>query len=496
MAQAHSQSAWKRILTAGSLALAAVLLAGGCTKQTRSEAELEGEAAELYKRANLMVSQIGEGKYSYEYLNFHYQQAIKNVDRILTAYPETAYAKQLRRGDLKLGPYTLDQFRDSILVQLGDMKEATESVVNAAIYLHNLPEANRQDSRKALALILETLCRLVRTDEAIIFPTLPEDQMLARQAIVRVVSQYQKQDVAMGFVQAAEPGEVEAIASAYGEGLAIGGLKSDELEEIILQFPSTDGAVARAILRGMAQRESGIYRDSFDKVKQKREEEARRDAERKGIQLQEPEEAPVRYDLAAFYQKHFPANPPADATTAVAAHLALQGRLEEARRLVTGLGAEAQSAVLANYYDHLALNGRLTGKENLHRAPGLAQEVTNAVNLKLVELLAKHARYAEADTLRDAEIAAHPELHDQFVLARFRGRILSREELFYLEAKTIPELNLKDPAICAQALLEWFLSPNRLLKGSSWGADQILFKYFSIQREGRPVSRNFKAKSA
>jgi hypothetical protein len=33
------------------------------------------------------------------------------------------------------------------------------------------------------------------------------------------------------------------------------------------------------------------------------------------------------------------------------------------------------------------------------------------------------------------------------------------------------------------------LSPNRLQKGSSWGADQILFKYFSMQKEGRAISR-------
>lgn len=109
--------------------------------------------------------------------------------------------------------------------------------------------------------------------------------------------------------------------------------------------------------------------------------------------------------------------------------------------------------------------------------------------MKLVELLAANARYAEADALKESGTAEFPKFHDQYIRSRMRGVFYSREELFRLDAKTIPALDIKDPAICAQVLLDWFLSPNRLLKGSSWGADQILFKYFSMQKEGRAISR-------
>jgi hypothetical protein len=482
--------------TVSLAALALGLLVAGCGKQTRPQTVSEEEAKELYNRANLFVSKIGEGQYSYEYLNFHYQQSIKNIDRILTAYPDTEYARKLRSGDLKLGAYSLDQFRNNILVQLGDMKEATESVVNCAIYLYNLPEANRAESRQALALILETLCRLVRTDEALIFPTLPDDSLLARETIVRVVSRYQQQDAAMSLVESAEPGDVQALAAAYGEGMAVGGLQREDLDGIMEQFGSPELQVELGILRGMIERESGIYRDLFDKVKKKREEDARRAALEKGITNPEPTEPPVRYDVEAFYREKFSSANSAPAALALATFRALQGQLDEARALVANLDGAALATVMGSYYEHLALTNRLTKDEALHRRVGLSARDQATVTFKLVELLAQNAKYVEADAVKDAGIAAHPELRDHFVLARFRGQIYSREELFYLNASTIPELGIQDPAICARALLDWFLSPNRLLKGSSWGADQILFKYFSIDREGRPASRNLKAKTS
>ena len=474
------------------LALGVVAFAGlwsGCAKQTLPKAEQEAEARRLYERADLNVRKIGEGEYSYEYINFHYLKAMDNIDRILTAYPDTEYARKIKHGDLKLGGFGLDYFRETILTQLGDMKEATESAVNCAIYLHTLPEANRQEARGAMAMVLETLCRLVRSDEALIFPVLPEDSLFARETIVRVITRYLQKDISLSLVQGAEPQDQPVLAAAYGEGMAVGGLKLDDLNEWASRYPTPEKRVQLGILRGMIEREGNIYRDTFDKAKKKREEDALRVAREKGVEPAKPKEEPVRYDVFAYARENFGSSLPPGAAALLAGFKALQGQLDEARAMVNGGPESATVSVISNYYEHLALTEKLTGKEALHRRSELSADGVARSQLKLVELLAQNAKYAEADRLEAAGIAEFPSYHDQFIRSRMRGVFYSRTELFYLTAKTIPSLGIKDPAVCAEVLLDWYLSPNRLQKGSSWGADQIIFKYFSMKREGRPISR-------
>ncbi|HWA08440.1 MAG TPA: hypothetical protein VG838_03145 [Opitutaceae bacterium] len=471
-----------------ALSAAAFALAGGCAKQQRSRAENEAEAKALYQRADDFVRKIGEGTYSYEYINFHYDQAMKNIDRILVAYPDTEMAKKLRAGELKLGDYTIAHFRDTVLPQLGDMKEATESVVNCAIYLYNLPEASPPESRAALALILETLCRLVRSDEALIFPTTEENHTLATETIVRVISRGAQQDMALSLVQGAEPDVQPTLAAAYGQGMAAGGQKLAELENVVTTFPAPGKRIELGILLGMIERESNIYRDSLDLVKKKKQEDALKAARAAGAEPARPKSEGVRYDVAAYYQEKFGSDAPPAAVAAFAGFKALQGQLDAARALA-GRDQAALVAVVGGYYEYLGLNEKLTGHETLHREVGLGPDGIARCELRLVELLAQNARYAEADTLKAEGMEAFPQLHDQFVRSRMRGLFNSRKELFYLTAKTIPDLDIRDPAVCAEVLLDWFLSPNRLQKGSSWGADQILFKYFSMQKEGRAISR-------
>ncbi len=222
-------------VAAGAIVLASFV--AGCAKQALPQAEREAEAKRLYERADLYVRKISEGAYSYEYINFHYLHAMANVDRVLTAFPDTEYGRKLKDGELKLGNFSVDYFRNTLLAQLGDMKEATESVVNCAIYLHTLPEADKKETREALGLILETLCRLVRSDEALIFPVVPENALYARETIVRVMTRDLQKDVALGLVQSADPGDQAVLAAAYGEGMAVGGLKLDGLNEWAGTYP-------------------------------------------------------------------------------------------------------------------------------------------------------------------------------------------------------------------------------------------------------------------
>ena len=475
------------VLAGAILTLAA--FTAGCTKQTEPQPVREAEAQRLYERADLFVKKIGEGEYSYDYINFHYNQALKNVDRVLSAYPDTVVGQKLQRDELKLGKFTLDYFRNTVLAQLGDMKEATESHVNCAIYLHNLPEANRAESREALGLILETLCRMVRSDEALIFPTLPEDTTFAKETIIRTVSRDLQGGIALSLVQGATETEQPILAGAYLEGLAVRGLKFETIEELTEQFKSPTRLVELGALRGMIEREGQVYRDQYDKVKKERERAALAAAKATGKPIEEPKEAPVRYDVAAYYAAKFGADPLPGAVAALAGFKALQGQLDEARALVAKLDDSAKITVLGAYYEHLGLVGQLTGREKLHREFGLSPDGVARAQMKLVEFLAQNAQYAEADALQAAGTAEFPKFRDQFIRARWRGRFYSREELFYLDAKTIPDLAIKDPAVCAEVLIDWLLSPNRLQRGTSWGGDAIIFKYFSMQREDRPTSR-------
>jgi len=463
-------------------------LSGGCSKQARSVPDREAEAQRLYERADLMVRKINEGEYSYAYINFHYQQAMKNIDRILAEYPDTEYGRKVQAGDLKLGPYTIEHFRTALLAQLSDMKEATESVVNCAIYLYNLPEANPAESHVALAQILETLCRLVRSDEAMIFPTLPQEDLYGKETIVRVVSQYMQHDLAQSILEGADPSQQPALAAAYGEGLAVGGAKPATLADLVSQYPTPEKTVEIGIFKGMVQRERIGYRNQFDKVAQKQERDALEAIRKSGKAAGKPKDAPVRYDIAAYYRDTFGDHPPAEAVAALAGLQALQGRLDDAQALVGKLDEAALVTVVQSYYEHLALTTGVSGNEDLHRRLGLSSDGQARCELKLVELLAANARYAEADALENAGMQEFPKFHDEFVRSRMRGVFYSREELFTLGSKTISSLDIKDPAVAAEVLLDWFLSPNRL-PTKSWGADEIIFKYFSMQKEGRPVSR-------
>ncbi len=479
-----------RVISAFGCAIALLLFStSGCTKQTEPPAAQADEARRLYERADLFVKKIDEGQYTYDYINFHYNQALKNVDRILLAYPETELGQKLRRGELKLGKFTLDHFRDTVLVQLGDMKEATESIVNCAIYLHTLPEASRPESKEALGLILETLCRLVRSDEALIFPTLPEDRIFAQRTIIRTISRYLQGGISLSLVQGADEDSQPILAGAYLEGLAVGGLQLENIEDLIERYKSAGRDVELGALRGMIERETQIYRDQFDKVKKERERAALEAAKSAGTLPDQPKEDSVRYDIGAFYATHFGARALPAASQAFASFRALQGHLEEALRMAGPLNESAKVDVIGAHFEHLALTGKLSGGETLHREHRLNPDSIARAQMKLIELLAQNAKYEAADALQLAGTTESPKFRDHFIRARWRGRFYSREELFYLDAKTIPNLGIKDPAICAQVLLDWFLSPNRLLRGSSWGADAIVYKYFSMQKEGRPPSR-------
>ena len=104
------------------------------------------EAARLYSEANDFVSSMAEGDYSYAYLQFYWKRAESNVDRVRRVYADSPTAQAMARGELKLGPYALDYFKDRVLYNLELKRLGALDDVNCAIFLYGR-DAKRSDAK-------------------------------------------------------------------------------------------------------------------------------------------------------------------------------------------------------------------------------------------------------------------------------------------------------------------------------------------------------------
>src|SRR5665213_2340514 len=138
----------------------------------------DAEAARLYSRANDYVSGMQEGSYSYAYLQFYWKRAQSNIDRIRQVYPDSPTAKALAKGDLKLGPYPLDYFRERVLYNLETKQLGAFEDINCAIFLFSLDTKRSDAIRDRTRLeIAEVLAHRQRWEEALRFPV-TQDQRI------------------------------------------------------------------------------------------------------------------------------------------------------------------------------------------------------------------------------------------------------------------------------------------------------------------------------
>ena len=204
---------------------------------------------------------MAEGDYSYAYLQFYWKRAQSNVDRVRRVYADSPTAQAMARGELKLGPYALDYFKERVLYNLELKRLGAFDDVNCAIFLYGRDEARNDAKRdEALATILEVLARRQRWNEALRFPVLDVHRPLLLRSIFRVAAIYGAEDMVRKMTAGATPEERAAAGfdPILAEALALQGKPRAELFKFVADHPAA--AVRAAALAAVVDRQMLIER--------------------------------------------------------------------------------------------------------------------------------------------------------------------------------------------------------------------------------------------
>ncbi len=415
------------------------------------------EAARLYAEANDYVSTMSEGSYSYAYLQFYWKHAQADVDRARRVYPDSPTAHAIVRGELKLGPYSLDYFKERVLFDLERKRLAAFDDVNCAIFLYGLDEKRDDPVReKALSSILEVMARRQRWGEVMAFPVLDEHRPLLLRSVFRVAADYDQKPIVESMLKEITAGEqkLAGFDPILAEAQALLGKPRSELYRFVDTHP--DPEVRIAALRGVVERAVAIHR---------------KEALRLSLGDSIPEEhftvqrLGVRDDVADVARRLFPVNPDA-AAPLLAVYSAAMGR-----RPGPSVPVEAHLA----YMRYLADLERLDQVTAYPGESGLSGEDRRGCELKAIELTAEAGLTAAADRARKEFGARGAAEADQAGLAEFIGQMDSTKVRLVVREKTLAGLPISDPCVLAIAIMDWSLSPNRSQRGATpW--DSIVTK--------------------
>jgi hypothetical protein len=434
-----------RLTLLALFALLALLAPGLHAAKNSDAAEDAAEAKRLFENAQSYVANIGEGPYSYAYIQFHWKRSQANIERILRVYPATPTALSLASGQLKLGEFELSYFRDRVLSRLEEKRIAAFDAVNCAIFLYNFQE-NRQDADHfaAYGRILEVLSQQKRWAEALRFPAKENEQAFKAAAIFRVAARLEANEVVKQLLAATPKENLTATRAILGEALALRGRPRTEITQLLDQDSSD--LVKLGVLSGMIEREVAIQRAAALRTPTKNIFLA-------GAALQRPD---VRDDVLATARTFFPT-----------ASAASSERVDAYR---AALGAQpassAPTSVHLAYLDYLAAFEKFDELEAYlsARLPAAARQ---PAALKAIELYAKAGREADALRHRAPFIRAGGADAQSAVLAEFRGQIHSLEKPLTVQPNTFSDLSITDPCVLAQAIMEWSLTPNRAIRGAA-----------------------------
>jgi hypothetical protein len=447
-----------RLLSLLFAALSLPAAAGAANLDGSSQAVGDAEAARLYGEANDYVSNMAEKDYSYDYLQFYWKRAQSNVDRIRTVYASSPTAAALAKGELKLGPYPLDYFKNRVLYNLELKRLGAFDDVNCAIFLYGRDE-KRSDARRdeALANILEVLSRRQRWEEALRFPVLAVHRPLALRSIFTVAAFYGVDDMVKRITAIATPAERKAAGfdALLAEAIALQGRPRAELYRFVDSHPSD--AVRKAALDGIIQREILIHRMERLHVS------FRNSIQTVHIVVQN---TAMRDDVVAVAPRLFGGSLDA-ATPQLAVYFASQGKAPASADL-----AEAHLA----YLQYLADSGRMWDVATYARDNSLPGGTRRACLLKVIELYAEAGELSEAEAARRAFAPEFSPEADAASLAEFRGRMDSTEAPFEARRDSFADLPITDPCVMAVAIMEWSLSPSRSQRGATpW--DAVIARY-------------------
>ncbi len=438
-------------LLIAALAPAAPLLA---VNPDGSSAEVgNAEASRLYSEANDYVSTMAEGGYSYAYLQFYWKHAQSNVDRVRRVYAGSPTAKAMARGELKLGPYPLDYFKERVLFNLERKRLGAFDDVNCAIFLYGLDEKRNDPIREqALSAILEVMARRQRWGEVMAFPVLDEHRALLLRSVFRVAADYSQKKIVDRMLREVSPAEQKAAGfdPIQAEALVLLGRPRTELYQFVADHPGDD--VRTAALSAAVEREVLIRRmdslhfphgDSIPDI-------------HFGVQHLE-----LRDDVPAMALQLFPGRPEAAAPLLAAYDAALGNRPDH------GAAAEAHLA----YLRYLADAGRMDEVDAYARGRNLATGARRACELRTIELYAEAGRTDDAERVRKEFGASGAGESDQAALSEFIGRMNSTKLRLVVREKTFAEMPVSDPCVLAIAIMDWSLSPNRSQRGATpWDA--------------------------
>ncbi|HMD60796.1 MAG TPA: hypothetical protein VKG78_05175, partial [Opitutaceae bacterium] len=415
------------------------------------------EAARLYAEANAYVSNMAEGQYSYAYLQFYWKRAQSNVDRARRVYPDSPTARALGRGELKLGPYDLDYFRDRVLYNLELKRLGAYDDVNCAIFLYGL-DPNRNDALRdeALSDILEVLARRQRWEEALRFPVLGVHRPLLLRSIFRIAAFYDQPATVKKLTDGSAPAERQAAGfdPIQAEAMALLGKPRAGLYRFVDEHPGRE--VRIAALRGIVERAALIRRIEMRSIPQ-------------GESIQTVhlvvQNLSLRDDVPAAAARLFKDSPDG-AAPLLAVHSASLGASP-------GPGSPIEARLA--YLRFLADAGRMDEVGSYDRGYDLDRETMRACQLKAIELYAEAGQMEKAEKIRKEFAGRGAADANDAGLAEFRGRMDSTEVPLVAREKTFSDLPIADPCVLATAIMDWSLTPNRSQRGATpW--DAVIFK--------------------
>jgi hypothetical protein len=445
-------SSWLR---PSSCALAALLLLTPLRAANLDDSPApvgNAEAARLYQDANDYVTNVVEGGYSYQYMQFFWKRAESFVERAQRVYPSSPTGRALRSGDLKLGPYDLDYFKNRVLAKLEEKRTYTVDGVSCAVFLYTR-NIQRWDEQRLAVLdgILEVLSRQQRWGEAQTFqPVLAKYHARLLRDIFRVAARYDQQAELRHLLATTKPADQAAAGfpTLQGEAMALLGKPRTDITRFLRTHPQDE--VKLAVLQGMIEREVRIRRAAALKV-----------AVKETIQTThyDLQHLTVRDNVEAVEQQFFPAGD-SRAEAMILTYRAALG---------TRPPAEAPPGAHLAYLEYLGAFERFDEVESYEA--GLPDEMRPAAELKVIEVYAAGGRLADAERHRAAAADG-----DAAALAQFRGQQESDVVPLTIHEKTFADLPIKDPCVLAQAILEDSLSPNQSLRGAApW--DAVVFKF-------------------
>lgn len=450
---------WNRLpLTLVLTAVIGTLVSAPLRAETPAPDESAAEAQRLFERAQAYVRNIEEGAYSYDYIQFYWKRAQANIDRIRRVYPETPTGRRVSSDEIQLGRYPFDYFRERVLPRLEEKRLAAYDAVNCAIFLYNrAPERWDAGRRAALASILEVLSRQQRWSEALIFPVLPEDETLRRVTIFRIAAYYDQADLIEELLANTREDVLPNLYPIMGEALVYLGKPREEVAAFLDEHPEL--VIRRAVFTAMVEREIRIQRAAL----------LRLDIEQDGVQtthfsLLNPT---VRDDVEAVARTFFPNGDPV-ASLQLARYHAATGEKP---------AASADPLVHVAYLDFLADAERFDEFAGYLPSTNLSPEARRACEFAIIEFYARAGRLAASQAARQPFIAAGGDLDEHAAFVQFRGRMESIVDPMTVRPDTFVDLDITDPTLLVQSIMDWSLTPGRSIRGSSpW--DPVVTKFW------------------